>query len=58
MDIFIRSPNKQKSAVPNRKGEIANILLAGSGQEAAMDASGLQNGLCVYSRQISVEPPG
>lgn len=42
---------------PDRKGEVTLVLLAGPGQEAAVDSPGLQQGFGFQAGDVSVEPP-
>lgn len=43
--------------LPDREGKVPRVALAGPGQEAAVDAPGQQELLCVNSGDVGVEPP-
>ena len=45
-------------AVPDGEGEVPHVLLAGPGQEAAVDSPGLEQRLRLQACDVSVEPPG
>lgn len=44
--------------LPDRKGEVALVLTTGPSQEAPVDTSALEQGLCVQPTEVSMKPPG